>query len=144
MELFNDFGRKKSGKAKMKSLEKYLKNTITDNMPLENIIDVFEQMCQFPIDYDMILFETGTYDFTGEPLFQISLVRQIPNDDDDEFYQLHVDVFYKPTDENKVFSEATWNEDISENIFDYIRKSQVFSYAKNIEYIKTEISLDET
>ena len=113
-------------------------------MPLENIIDVFEQMCQFPIDYDMILFETGTYDFTGEPLFQISLVRQIPNDDDDEFYQLHVDVFYKPTDENKVFSEATWNEDISENIFDYIRKSQVFSYAKNIEYIKTEISLDET
>ena len=109
MELFNDFGRKKSGKAKMKSLEKYLKNTITDNMPLENIIDVFEKMCQVPIDYDMILFETGTYDFTGEPLFQISLVRQIPNDDDDEFYQLHVDVFYKPTDENKVFSEATWN-----------------------------------
>ncbi|HKM20911.1 MAG TPA: hypothetical protein VJZ01_02585 [Lachnospiraceae bacterium] len=31
----------------------------------------------------MILFETGTFTFTGEPLFQISLVRQFPNDDEE-------------------------------------------------------------
>ncbi len=127
----------------MENLIKFLKDEITDKMSLENIVNVFDQMCNIPIEKDMILFETGTFSFTGEPLFQISLVRQFPNNDD-EFYQIHVDVLYKPTSENNVFSEATWNEDLSENIFDYIRKSQVFSYAKNKEYIKTEIYLDET
>ena len=128
----------------MDSLIKFLKDKITDKTPLEEIVDVFEQMCSIPLEEDMILFETGTFTtFASEPVFEISLVRQFPNDDE-EFYQIHVDILYKPTSENKMFSEATWNEDLSENIFDYIRKSEVFAYAKNKEYIKVEIYLDET
>ena len=124
----------------MDSLIKFLKDKITDKTPLEEIVDVFEQMCSIPLEEDMILFETGTFTtFASEPVFEISLVRQFPNDDE-EFFQIHVDILYKPTS----FSEATWNEDLSENIFDYIRKSEVFAYAKNKEYIKVEIYLDET
>ena len=127
----------------MDSLIKFLKEKITDKTPLEEIVDVFEQMCSIPLEEDMILFETGTFTtFASEPVFEISLVRQFSNDD--EFLQLHIDILYKPTSENKIFSEATWNEDLSENIFDYIRKSEVFAYAKNKEYIKVEIYLDET
>ena len=127
----------------MDSLIKFLKDKITDKTPLEEIVDVFEQMCSIPLEEDMILFETGTFTtFASEPVFEISLVRQFSNDD--EFFQLHVDILYKSTSENKIFSEATWNEDLSENIFDYIRKSEVFAYAKNKEYIKVEIYLDET
>lgn len=44
-----------------------------------------------------------------------SLVRQFPNEDE-EFYQVHVKVLYKPD---------------NENIFSYIRNSKVFEYAKN-------------
>ena len=96
-------------------------------------------MCSIPLEEDMILFETGTFTtFAPEPVFEISLVRQFPNDDE-EFYQIHVNILYKTTSENKIFSEATWDEDLSENIFDYIRKSEVFAYAKNKEYIKVEI-----
>ena len=127
----------------MNSLIKFLKDNITGKMPLEEIVDVFEQMCSLPLESDMILFETGTFtSWASEPMFEISLVRQLPNDD--EFYQIHVDILYKPTSENKIFSEATWDEDLSENIFDYIRRSEVFAYAKNNEYIKVEIYLDET
>ena len=134
-----EFGGGKS----MDSLIKFLKDKITDKTPLEEIVDVFEQMCSIPLEEDMILFETGTFTtFASEPVFEISLVRQFSNDD--EFFQLHVDILYKPTSENKIFSEATWNEDLSENIFDYIRKTEVFAYAKNKEYIKVEIYLDET
>ena len=112
-------------------------------MPLENIVDVFEQMCQTPIENDMILFETGTFSFSGEPLFYFSLTRQFPNEEE-EFYQIVVNILYKPTDENKAFHAAVWNEDIGENIFDYIRKSEAFAYAKRDEYIRTEIYMDET
>lgn len=128
----------------MDSLIKFLEDRITDKMPLEEILDVFEQMCSIPLKEDMILFETGTFPFfTPKPTFDISLVRQFPNDEE-EYYQIHVVILYKSTRENKKFSEATWNEDLSENIFDYIRKSEAFNYAKNQEYIKVEIYLDET
>ncbi len=126
----------------MNELLDFLKNNITDEMPLENIVDVFEQMCSIPAGEDMILFETGTFSFTGEPTFQISLVRQFPNDD--EYYQVHVDILYKPSAENEMFSETVWNEDISGSIFDYIRKSQAYAYAKNEQYMKTEMYIDET
>lgn len=92
----------------------------------------------------MVLFETGTFTaFSKEPFFQISLVRQFSNDDE-EFYQIHVVILYKPTAENKIFSETTWDEDLDENIFDYIRKSASFAYARNHEYIEIKIYMDET
>ncbi|MBS5481365.1 MAG: hypothetical protein KHX46_09565 [Clostridiales bacterium] len=127
----------------MESLVAYLKKAITDKMPLENIVDVFEQMCQTPIEEDMILFETGTYSFAGEPFFYFSLVRQYPNNEDDEFYQIHVDVLYAPTRENAAFESAVWDNQLDENIFDYIRKSPVFAYAKQKEYVQVDISLYE-
>ena len=120
----------------------FLKKSIDDTMPLSDIILTFEKMCEEPIGDDMILFETGTFEFTGEPRFYFSLVRQFPNDD--EYFQIHVDILFKSNRDNQLFSEAVWNEDINENIFDYIRKSEAFEYAKSDTYEKIEIYMDET
>ena len=122
---------------------KYLQNNISSKMTLEDIVYVFEKMCSMPIKDDMILFETGTYSFTGKPMFYFSLVRQFPNDEE-EYYQLHVDILYNPSDENKSFEQTTWNEDIDENIFEYVRNTQAFAFCKNNEYNKVDIYLDET
>lgn len=122
----------------------YLKNAISDKMELVHIVDIFEQVCRPLYEDEMILFETGTYDFTGEELYYFSLVKQFPNDYDDEYYQIHVDVLYKPCNENKSLNKTIWDEDIDEDIFDYIRKSDDFNYAKNDEYIRVEIHMDET
>ncbi len=112
-------------------------------MMLEDIVDVFEKMCQTPIQDDTILFETGTYSFTGDPFFYFSLVRQFPNEEG-EYHQIHVDILYKPSHENKSFFNTVWKEELDENIFDYIRKSKVFAYAKRDKIIKVEIYMDET
>lgn len=56
MGLFDSFKKEKNEK-----LIKYLQKRISDKSSLENIIDVFEDMCNIPIKEDMILFETGTY-----------------------------------------------------------------------------------
>ena len=123
---------------------KFLKEKITDNSSLLEIIDVFEQMCKIPLEEDMILFETGTFtSISDKPLFQLSLVRQAPNEDE-EFYQVHLDIFYEASQENQIFSESTWDEDLEENIFDYIRNSEVFAYAKEEEYLAVKIYLEET
>lgn len=128
----------------MDKLIGFLKNKITERSSLEEIVNVFERMCSIPLEEDMILFETGTFTTSAdEPMFQISLVRQFPNEDE-EFYQIHVDIFYETDDENKKMSESIWDEDLSENIFDYIRNSKAFAYAKSKEYHKVKIWCDET
>ena len=128
----------------MDKLIDFLKNKIRERSSLEEIVNVFERMCSIPLEEDMILFETGTFTTSGdEPMFQISLVRQFPNEDE-EFYQVHVDIFYETDDENKKMSESIWDEDLSENIFDYIRNSKAFAYAKSKEYHKVKIWCDET
>ena len=138
MGLFDRF--KKTSK---ESLLGYLQNSISDNSSLEHIVSVFEEMCNMPLKEDMILFETGTYSFTGKPMFNFSLVRQFPNDAE-EYYQIHVDVLYIPTEENKDFQRTIWNEDIEEDIFSYIKKTPEFNFCKDKVFSKIEIYLDET
>lgn len=127
----------------MEKVAEHLRNTITDKMTLKDIVDIFENVCQPMNEDDMILFETGTYTFTGEELFYFSLVKQVPAEDD-EYCQLHIDVLYKPKAENKKFHSAVWDDGLEEDIFDYIRNSEAFNYAKKDNYIKTDIYVDET
>lgn len=127
----------------MEKVAEYLRNTITDKMTLKDIVDIFENVCQPMNEDDMILFETGTFSFTGEELFYFSLVKQIPAEDD-EYCQLHINVLYKPNAENRKLNSTVWDEDLKENIFDYIRNSEAFNYAQKDDYIKIDIYVDET
>ena len=121
----------------------FLNKEITDKMPLDSILQVFEKMCRMPVENDMILFETGMYSFTGEPLFYFSLVRQLPNDEE-EYVQIHVDVLYAPTQKNENFQSSTWNEELEDDIFTYIRKSEAYLTMKEEEYINVNVYMDET
>ena len=128
----------------MKQSLEFLRERITDKMSLEDMVAIFEDLCREPIEDEMILFEVGTFTNVSEkPLFQLSLVRQVPNEDE-EFYQVHLDIFYEASQDNQIFSESTWDEDLDENIFDYIRNSEVFAYAKDQKYLSVKMYLEET
>ena len=128
----------------MKQSLEFLRERITDKMPLEEIVAIFEDLCREPIEDEMVLFETGTFTtISDKPMFQLSLVRQAPNEDE-EFYQVHLDIFYEASQDNQIFSESTWDEDLDENIFDYIRNSEVFDYAKEQKYLAVKIYIDQT
>ena len=120
-----------------------LKESINETMPLSDIVKAFEKMCEEPISNEMVLFETGTFSFTGETLFYFSLVRQFPNDDD-EYYQVHVDVLFSPDNINSKFSSNVWNIEIEDDFFDYIRRSEVYEYASSVPYQRIDIYIDET
>ncbi len=119
-------------------------DSIQKGMSLEEIITCFQKMCEIPIEDDSILFETGIFDFADKKdYFYFSLVRQFSNGND-EYYQIHVDVLYNPTKENKKFHETEWSDCMEESIFDYIRKSPAFLYCSNNEYVNIEIFMGET
>ena len=76
----------------MVDLLKFLKEKLSGGESVESIVDVFEEMCSIPLDIDAVLFETGVFHSCGKDMFIFSLTRQFPNDTDDEFYQLRVEI----------------------------------------------------
>ena len=124
----------------------FLEQSIVDKYCLDALISAFEEMCKIPIDEEtekMILFETGTFSFTGKSMFYFSLVRQYPNEEE-EYCQLHLDIMFEPTSDNVSFQQATWSFEIEDNIFDYIRKSKEYMRLKDIPIAKIDIYMDET
>ena len=125
------------------ALVENLQKNISTGMSLEEIIKAFKNMCEIPVEDDMILFESGIETVEKKKLFCFSLIRQI-SDSEGEYYQIHADILYEPDRKNKRFRKSIWNEDLDENIFDYIQKMKAYKYLCNIEYTDIEIFVDQT
>jgi hypothetical protein len=125
------------------ALLEFLNNNISSDNTIDEIINVFEEMCKTPIEDDLLLLEYGTYNFTGEKLFYFDLVRQYP-DGDGEYYQLRVSVTFSPDKENRKLNDTLWSDDTEENFFDYIRKSSGYNYAKVNQNKSVVIRIDQT
>ena len=125
------------------SLLNFLKDNISTDNTVDEIINVFEEMCKTPVEEDLLLLEYGVYDFTGEELFYYDLVRQYP-DGEGEYYQLRVSLMFSPDEINRELQDTLWSDDTSENFFDYIRKSLGYDYAKNHIIKSIDIRIDQT
>ena len=124
--------------------EAYLKAAVNREMTIGEMIDVFEAMCAEKVEDDSVLFETGTFNFTGEPGFYFSVVRQFP-DGEGEYYQIHLDIQFKPDEINRAFKDVVWSDFLEdESIFDFIRTSDAFAYAAAHTYQTINIYWDET
>lgn len=128
----------------------FLKSNIRDGMSLFEMIDTFEKMCAIPLDTDItdeeddiVLFETGVFDFTGKPQFIFSLVRQYP-DGDGEYFQLHMDVFFTPDEKNSHISCTEWSDCIDGDFFEFVKNSEAYIAVKDAKPADVGIRLDQT
>ncbi len=140
---FDENTRLNNNEVRQMSLLEYLQNNISINNTVDEIINVFEEMCKTPIEEDLLLHEYGVYDFTGEDLFYYDLVRQYP-DGEGEYYQLRVSLMFSPDEENRLLNDTLWSDYTNENFFDYIRKSSAYGYAKNHKIKSIDIRVDQT
>ena len=121
----------------------YLKSNIKDNMTVDEIIDIFQKMCKMRAKDTDILFETGVYSFSGPKIFYFSLTRQYPGIDG-EYLQLQVNIEFRPTKKNITLQESIWDFEAEPNIFEYIRQSESYLWAKKTKIKKVDITLNET
>ena len=124
--------------------EAYLQSHITDSMTFREMTDVFEDMCKTPAQDEMILFEAGTYAFFGKPEFSVSLVRQIPGGEDDEFLQIHLDLYFAPDAENAAILESEWLDVSQKDYLQYVRASDAAAYANSHSPLRVDIHTEET
>ena len=134
-------------KALLKKLVVYrtLRDTVREGMTLDELIDAFAQMCTISVgEPDDLLFETGTFDFTGEKLFYFSLVRQFQFFSDDEYVQLHLDVTYAPSSKTALLRGAKWSEPTDPDFFPSVKNSLAFKAVQNQPIVYVDIRVEDT
>ena len=136
-----------NAQAPLKSLVVYriLQNSIHDGMTLEEMIDAFARMCETSVgDPDDLLFETGTFNFTGEKLFYFSLVRQFKFLSDDEYVQLRLDVTYSPSIRTALLFKTKWDSQVDGDFFEMVKTSSAFAAVKDATPVHAEVQITET
>lgn len=122
----------------------FLKDKIERTMELPELIALFEEMCStYPEADDMLLFETGTFSFSGQSMFYFSLVRQYPGEEE-EYVQLHLDVRFQPDDKYRLLSGAVWSDGSNEDFFKFVRESGAYRAVKGDRIATVSVYLDET
>ena len=114
-------------------------------MTLDEMIDAFVAMCRLSVgDPDDLLFETGTYNFTGKKLFYFSLVRQFQYKRGDEYIQLHLDICYTPSPAIARICDTEWGSLLEGDFFDMVRSSTAYAKVKDQPIASIEVRIEET
>lgn len=122
-----------------------LRDTVRDGMTLDELIDTFEKMCDLDVgEPDMLLFQTGTFDFTGEKLYHFDLVRQFDFLGGDELVQLHLTVLYEPSPKLALLRKIHWGEPEDGNFFSIVRRSRAYHAVKALPIARVDIDVHET
>ena len=122
-----------------------LRNSVKDGMTLNEMIDAFAAMCRLPVgDPDDLLFETGTYDFSGPERFYFSLVRQFQYKSGDEYIQLHLDVLYAPSPATARICDTEWSSLTEGDFFDMVRSGKAYRKVKDLPVTKVDVWIGET
>ena len=122
-----------------------LQDSVQEGMTLNKLIDAFAAMCKLPVgEPDDLLFETGTFDFTGKKLFYFSLVRQFQYRNDDEYVQLHLDIRYTPSPATARLKCTKWGSLTEGDFFGMVRSSDACCALKDKPITEIEVYIEET
>ncbi len=124
----------------------YLRKQLRADMSLAELVDAFARMSAMPLPggKDLLLYEVGTFGFSGEKRLYFSLVRQFPTGKEDEYYQVHLMVEYPHSPVASLLYESQWSDELEGDFFDYVRSSKAFLALQKLPYHKYEIQLEET
>ena len=121
-----------------------LRDSVKDGMDLDAMIDAFASMCRLPVGEDDLLFETGTYKFTGKKQFYFSLVRQFRYKGGDEFIQLRLEVCYAPSPATARICDTEWSSLTEGDFFGMVRSSKAYRKVRELPIAQVEVSIGET
>ena len=119
---------------------RYMKDRITSDSKLPEIIQVFKEMSQREFEFEdgpLLLFEA----YAGEgDSYLIHLVRQAEYLRYEEYYQLTVDLEYSLEDvQQKAVREVFCNHNQDGDIFEYIESSRAYALLKDLKPAKINI-----
>ena len=122
-----------------------LKASVSHGMTLEELIGAFQDMCTVSVgEPDDLLFETGTYDFTGEKLFYFTLARQFQFMDDNEYVQLRMNVLFLPTAATRHLYSVKWGNQTKGDFWGKVQRSRAYKAVRDLPVYRVEILVEDT
>lgn len=122
-----------------------LNDSIREDMTLEEMICAFETMCKTSVgEPDDVLFETGTYPFSGEKRFYFCLVRQFQFLDDNEYVQLHLEVTYEPRAKTNLLYNSKWGSPLDPEFYSMVKSSKAFRTVRELPMTGVKVWVDRT
>lgn len=146
-EDFEEYEEEAVSQEELEKLPVYqaLRDSVRDGMTLDELIDAFAAMYQLPVgEPDDLLFETGTFDFTGKKLFYFSLIRQFQFRDEEEYVQLHLDIRYAPSPATKRLECTEWGSLTEGDFFTMVRSGNAYRAVKDTPIAQVEVYIEET
>lgn len=123
---------------------------------LEGMIDAFENMCaqRSGLFDDMLLIESGNFDYSGETEFYVSLARRYKDSAfAEEFTVLQLDIIYPPVKigfKNRRILKRHYTSDQTggsfSRFFQKVRSSPLIAYINEnrMQYLRYEITEEES
>ena len=123
-----------------------LQEKINDRMTLEEIVRTFFDVVAKakPNPEEMIEYSAGSFpmSFSGtEPMNIFTIMRQTP-DEEDEFYQLVVEISFDTNEE--IPFDSKWADDDSDDLLAFILNSESFKAFKDKRITDIDIRVDQT
>ena len=136
-------------------LKKYLKKELgkieSPQQALDGFVSFFHKYKLNPEleheEEDMLLYQYGTYDWTGKGgNYEFNLTRQFEIPDDDEFLQLSLTLLFKPEIVGDLESDKSWSTDFEDlnKWTEHIKSTIGFKKVDGIKPDKFEIELRKT
>ncbi|MFZ3129899.1 MAG: hypothetical protein WA125_02055 [Desulfosporosinus sp.] len=122
------------------------------NIDLKLCFEAFKNFSheQFDCLEDALLWETGTYDITGENLLSCTFVRQFTideNGENDHMEHLEAIIYFKPNEVLDLFTRVIWSYDCDDNFEEFFKTIECDdSYlipSKRYKPVRFEISFHE-
>ena len=131
----------------LNNMEEALKRAIAGKTTLPELVDAFESTCRAYLwtpddEDDLLLFESGNYNFTGTPTFQFALTRQIP-DGKGEYLQLRLTVHYPREPFGLLLYRTVWSNP-SMDFFSKVRGSLPYKKMKSRPILAVDCETQET
>ncbi|MHB1484116.1 MAG: hypothetical protein ACYCYI_05585 [Saccharofermentanales bacterium] len=96
---------------------------------------VFKQFSnvKFNVADDALLFQCGTYNFTGKDIFYWELIRQFSfekNGEYDHMEQLHIEFLFDPAEDLAAFQDTVWTYDFEslKEFYENVEEHDSFNY----------------
>jgi len=155
--VFQHFAEKIDGSnaEEAETMRLFMEDRVKEGMKLPELVAVFEEMAKNPLHCteELLMVETGIYDFSGEDRYHFDLTRQIPTGQDDEYFQICMSIMFSLAELSILDILDDESEDLDsdcrepmEEFFTNVREMDIYRALcdKSFCPIEVKITVEET
>ncbi|UNL83242.1 hypothetical protein [Priestia koreensis] len=133
----------------VQNAQPFIENQLKTDPTIESVWSAFKELSRQPVEGEeevALLFQCGTYDFTGEKKFHFTFTRQFSIEEEDEPTQLHCEFLFEPLPIFKNHTIEEWYfeyEGELDDFFSSVENADAFQLARDAKPSEFSVYIEE-